>query len=537
MTDLSKEYCLYLRKSRTDLEAEAHGEGETLARHEKALLELARRQKLPVTQCYKEIVSGETIAARPVMQRLLDDVGRGRWAGVLVMEVERLARGDTMDQGLVAQTFQYSDTKIITPLKTYDPQNEFDEEYFEFGLFMSRREYKTINRRLQRGRLESVKEGKYVANQPPYGYQRTKLSKEKGFTLLPQPKQADVVRLIFELYTTGERRQDGTRRRLGVSLIARRLNELNIPPQKGENWSASSIRDILINPVYIGKVRWNFRPAIKKMVGGKVVIERPRLGKGDCLIFDGLHEGIIDPAVFTAAQELISKNPPAPATGEKTVKNPLAGLVNCGMCGRRMVRRPIGAKEGVRDVLMCPNTACSNVSADLKMVEERILRALEDWLGGYRLQWVLPQPQEDCLLKMKKTALEKVKKERKELRQQLTAIYALLERGIYDIETFTARKKAVEERVEQTRQEKEALIKAIRFHQEQETVNREEIPEAKTLPDVYRALTTPEAKNSFIKEILSKVVYIKEKSGRWHSTPDAFTLFLYPKLPEKSNRH
>ena len=47
----------------------------------------------------------------------------------------------------------------MTPSKTYDPENEFDEEYFEFGLFMSRREYKTINRRLQRGRAASIKEG------------------------------------------------------------------------------------------------------------------------------------------------------------------------------------------------------------------------------------------------------------------------------------------------------------------------------------------------------------------------------------------
>ena len=97
------------------------------------------------------------------------------------MEVERLARGDTIDQGIVAQTFKLSCTKIITPMKTYDPNNEYDEEYFEFGLFMSRREYKTINRRLQRGRVASVKEGKYVGNKSPYGYTRMKL--EHGILL------------------------------------------------------------------------------------------------------------------------------------------------------------------------------------------------------------------------------------------------------------------------------------------------------------------------------------------------------------------
>ena len=44
------EYFIYLRKSRADMEAEAHGEGETLARHERALLELAKRLHLNVTQ-------------------------------------------------------------------------------------------------------------------------------------------------------------------------------------------------------------------------------------------------------------------------------------------------------------------------------------------------------------------------------------------------------------------------------------------------------------------------------------------------------
>ena len=84
------------------------------------------------------------------------------------MEVERLARGNTTDQGIVADTFKYSDTKIVTPNKIYDPGDEFDEEYFEFGLFMSRREYKTINRRLQRGRRASLSEGKYIAGKATY---------------------------------------------------------------------------------------------------------------------------------------------------------------------------------------------------------------------------------------------------------------------------------------------------------------------------------------------------------------------------------
>ena len=100
-------YLIYLRKSRMDMEAEARGEGETLARHRTTLLALARRMGLEIGGIYEEIVSGETIAARPQMQRLLSEVEAGQWEGVLVMEVERLARGDSIDQGIVAQAFKY----------------------------------------------------------------------------------------------------------------------------------------------------------------------------------------------------------------------------------------------------------------------------------------------------------------------------------------------------------------------------------------------------------------------------------------------
>ena len=86
------------------------------------------------------------------------------------MDVDRLARGDTIDQGRVQRAFFYSGTQIVTPTKTYDPSNEYDNEYFEFNLFMSRREYATIKRRMQRGRERSSSDGYYVGNVAPYGW-------------------------------------------------------------------------------------------------------------------------------------------------------------------------------------------------------------------------------------------------------------------------------------------------------------------------------------------------------------------------------
>lgn len=290
--------CLYLRKSRADREAEARGEGETLARHERILLDLAKSRGYNVGAIYKEIVSGETISARPVMQQVLHEVEAGMWDGVLVVEVERLARGDTIDQGTVSRAFQYSDTKIITPSKTYDPNNEFDEEYFEFGLFMSRREYKTIKRRLNAGRISSVKEGKYCGNKPPYGYERVKLSGEKGYTLQPIPAQADIVRMIFSWYSGADGNQ------IGVAKIVRKLNDMGVKSALGKDWTPVSVQSILVNPVYTGMIRWNGRKTVKSIQNGAVIRSRPRAKADDVLLFPGRHPAIISKDMYDTVQRI-----------------------------------------------------------------------------------------------------------------------------------------------------------------------------------------------------------------------------------------
>lgn len=531
-------YCIYLRKSRADAEAEARGEGETLARHEKALLELAKKLRLNISEIYREIVSGETIAARPVMQQLLSEVEQGVWNGVLVMEVERLARGDTIDQGIVAQTFKYSSTKIITPVKTYNPGNEFDEEYFEFGLFMSRREYKTINRRLQNGRLASVKEGKYVANKPPYGYERIRIKGDKGFTLAIVPEEAEIIKTIFEWYTIGEKQPDSSFKRLGTSLIARRLNNMCVPAKSGGDWSVATIRDILINPVYTGKIRWNWRRSVKKMVDGQVEISRPR--SNDCVIYPGLHPAIIPDEVFNAAQELIKKNPPRPIQEHNTVKNPLSGLVVCGKCGRKMVRRPYTGKVQP-DTLICPLPSCKNVSSRLDIVEARILQALSDWLIDYKFSLNLKEAEakkySDKLLsqtELQRKAISKLRAELTRLNSQLDRSYDLLEQGVYDSETFLRRSRSLTEQIERTKANISALEEVLNVGLMREEAAVNIIPKVERLLSVYRRLSDPKDKNDMLKEVLEKVVYSKEKGTRWQGSPDDFAITLYPKIPSPS---
>lgn len=502
------------------MEAEARGEGETLARHEKILLDLAKKKKLSITQIHREIVSGETISSRPVMQQLLNEVEQGLWKGVLVMEIERLARGDTIDQGIVAQAFKYSNTKIITPMKVYDPNNEFDEEYFEFGLFMSRREYKTINRRLQQGRVQSVKEGKYVGNIPPYGYVRKKLEDQKGYTLEPHPEQADIVKLIFKWYTSG----------IGVSLIVRKLNEMNAPTAKGGDWVNSTIQGMLRNPVYIGKVRWNSRPQVKKVVDGEIVKERPRADKDDWVIVDGLHPAIIDEDTFELAQQYLAENPSVPAPKKLGIKNPLAGLIVCGECGRKMVRRPYSS--GQPDSLICPVTSCDNVSSYLHFVEERLLHSLEEWLEAYKLNLGTADKDQhdDMEIELIKKAIDNCDKEMETLEKQLNSLHDLLEQGIYSTDTFLERSQIISNKINSNKAQRKELDKKLNKASTREENKRVIIPKAERVLELYDTFDTPAEKNKLLKEVIDKAVYIKTVKGRWHNNPDDFEITLYPKL-------
>lgn len=154
---------IYLRKSR----AEEHMSlDETLGRHMATLTEYAQKYGYLVDEAdiYKEVVSGESLFARPEMLRLMEAVSAGRYEAVLCMDMQRLGRGGMYDQGFILDTFKGAETLIVTPDRIYDLTKEMDEEAAEMQTFLSRSEYRMITKRLRRGTMHSVNNGAYMAN-------------------------------------------------------------------------------------------------------------------------------------------------------------------------------------------------------------------------------------------------------------------------------------------------------------------------------------------------------------------------------------
>ena len=506
-----EQYAMYLRKSRADIELEATGEMETLARHEKILLGTAKKLKLPVTKIYKEIVSGETIEARPVVQQLIDEVERGLWTGVLVMEIERLARGDTIDQGVIARAFKYHNTKIITPTKTYDPSNEFDEEYFEFGLFMSRREYKTINRRIQSGRIASASEGKFVGSTPPYGYDRLKITGEKGYTLAPN-QEADVVRLIYSMYVNG----------LGMTTIANKLDEMQIKPRYRDNWSKSTISDILKNPVYIGKIRWSYRQDKKQNIDGRLASRRTK--NTDCILVEGLHTAIVTIEDFTNVQKILELNRSQPVKKDLMLKNPFVGLIYCKICGGAMTR--LGAnKRNKYDTFKCSNRYCDNVSAPMFLIEERVLEILQSWLIRYEVS--IDDKATKANVKIKQQAIKDINGRLDKIDKQINKTHDLLELGVYDIDIFTKRHKTLTEQKNELQQSLNDLKLEVATDKSNVLIT----PLLKSVLGGYGNIDKAKQKNMLLRHVIERMDYVKHvpnRRGQLHN--DNFELTIHPKF-------
>lgn len=494
-----KQYAMYLRKSRADIEAEALGEMETLARHEKILTELAKRQGLKVVAKYKEIVSGESIQDRPKMQELLKDVYAKKYDGVLVMEVERLARGDTRDQGIVAEAFKYTNTLIITPVKTYDSNNQYDEEYFEFGLFMSRREYKTIQRRLMTGKLQAIKEGNYMGSLPPYGYDIDKRGRNDRTLVLNE--QSKYVEMMFNWYVND---------RMSPGEIARKLTAMGVPTKTGNpEWNRAVIKDILQNNLYTGKIRWYRRKRIKEFEDGMVSKKKRRQLSEDYLIVDGKHPAIISQELFDKAQELFVGQ--VPIAANRTIVNPLAKLLVCKHCGKGIAFQGYKCRNGrtTPRYVHRESQICNLKSAPADQVVNGVIQALQMYIEDFKFKMTNEAEQEEA--KRHAGIIESMQKELEKIKVQRSGLFDKLERGIYTDDEFLERKAVLTQRIESLEAAvlEERKNEPANVNYEEKIIKFSECVEMLKNPDI-----DGKAKNDFLKEIVSSIEYDVKDLGR-----------------------
>lgn len=376
----TEEILLYSRKSQTD--DPTMSVEEVLAKHEQMLdawvaRNMPDQDPIPEERRFREVVSGETIAGRPKLQQVLRLIESPRVRALLIVEPHRLSRGDLEDIGRLVKLLRYTDTLVITLEYTYDLRDARDRDQFERELKRGNEYLEYTKKILKNGRLASVAAGNYIGSVPPYGFDKTVVmdGKRRCPTLKENKEQADVVRLVFDLYVN---------QNMGRIKICNYLDELGVEPPKGERFSTSWVRETLKNVHYIGKVRWNWRPQVPAVEDGEIIVTRPQAKVGEYLTFEGRHDGLVPVELFEAAQEKLGKNPRVKSKAK--LRNPFAGVLFC-QCGRSMVFQTGKSIKGMADRLVCPDQRrCGTGSCTYDAFMDQMLRIMADCVEDFELR-------------------------------------------------------------------------------------------------------------------------------------------------------
>lgn len=498
----------YLRKSQSDdptLTVE-----EVLENHEKILDDWTERHlggKIPERNKFREVVSGETMKERPGILQILRMIESPNIKAVLVVEPQRLTRGDGEEIGRLMKLFKYTNTLIVTPYRTYDLRDDYDWEALERELRKGNDYLEYSKKILNRGRLLSVSQGNYIGNVPPYGYDKDWVmdGKRKCPTLKINPEQANVVQMIFDMYVN----QD-----LGRNVICRKLDSLGVKPPRGKHWSPEAMYDMLDNIHYIGKVRWNFRKTVNIVEGGEIRKTRPKMEIGEYLIYDGKHPAIISEELFNAAQEKKGRNNRAKPNTK--IRNPLASLLFC-RCGRAMTLRTYKYNNGKPRLLCDGQVHCGTGSCLYDEMIERVIAVLEECIEDFEIR--LNTDTGDSA-KLHAKLIKSLEKKRDELEKRELSQWAAQtnpdESQRMPVHIF----KALNEQLLKEKEEvKEALCKAY----ESMPAPVDYTEKIARFRDALEALRDPDVdaqtKNTLLKKCIDRIEYHRDKPERVKRDP------------------
>ena len=332
-----KEKCyLYIRVS-TAMQVD----GYSLDAQKDRLVKFAEFQGMEIVREYCDAgKSGKSITGRPEFQQMLQDVADDRdgVSYILVFKLSRFGR-NAADVLNSLQYIQDYGVNLICVEDGIDSSKDSGKLTITVLSAVAEIERENILVQTMEGRRQKAREGKWNGGQAPFGY----LLDSKNSTLIVNPEEAEIVRIIFDKFIHTD---------MGADSISNYLNQhgyskKKLRDQEVSHFSRSTIIKILDNPVYAGKIAYG-KSVTEKVKGTRDQYRRVK--QDEYLLADGLHESIIDPETWEAAK---AKRKVTGVKWNKTHsldhEHILSGILKCPVCGSGMagtVRRRKNKKTG-----------------------------------------------------------------------------------------------------------------------------------------------------------------------------------------------
>lgn len=308
--------------------------------------------------------SGTSSRKRTEFLRMIKDAEKGLFQVIIVHKLDRFSR-DKYDSAFYKRKLKQCGVKLISVTEQLDdsPESVILESVIEG---MAEYYSKNLARETMKGLKENAYQCKHTGGMPPLGYD---VNSEKKYII--NEREAESVRLIFEMYITGYSQSD----------MVNELNERGFKTKLGTIFKTNSIHSILTNEKYTGVYVYN--KSAKKNAFGKRNSHAYK-DESEIIRIEGGMPQIISKETFEKAQEVLKARKRAPGANKAKESYLLAGLIRCGCCGkhyqgnrRKAKNKPIYVSYRCSYRRLTSSKVCDNKEIRKEYIEKYVLSELE----------------------------------------------------------------------------------------------------------------------------------------------------------------
>ena len=432
-------------------------EGYSIDEQERLLIEWCKKMGYEVYKCYADRgISGKDIKSRPSLKELLSDAEEKKFDMVISWKINRISRKleDVLKIVNLLENNNITFKSYSEPFETNTPAGKMQ---FQMMALIGEFERGTIAQNVKMGMCAKARAGEWCGGRV-LGYDLVQMEKQPGAKrtktkLVINEKEAEAVRFIFNEYGNGK----------GYKAITNQLNKIGHKTKLGNDFSVGSIREIITNPVYIGKVRYNVRQNWSE--------KRRRNINANPIITDGIHEAIIDEKLWDKVQAILSSKQGKPARVHDG-EFPLTGILKCPKCGAGMVisRTTNKLADGTKKRIAyyaCGNwknkgtAVCNSNSVRADKANEYVFNKLSELLTNEKMvKSIVRNVNNERARKVNpaKKDLVKIDNELEKLDKKRAKLFEAYEDEIITKEEFRERKDELTKRVKALEEEKAPLL-------------------------------------------------------------------------------
>lgn len=268
---------------------------------------------------------------RPEFKRMIDDIETGKINMVIVKNLSRFGREYAQMGMYIEHYFEEKGVRFISVAENIDSKNGIDNLVLPFTNVINSFYARQASSKTKAAKEARAKSGMFLGSHAPFGYVKDPNDRHH---LIVDPPAAEVVKEIFKLFADGVGyvRMTKILRERGVLNPQAYFNQNNPDYYKNSDywrkpydWHATSIRVILNNPVYLGKVVYG-----RSKQKGFFDKRREEVPEDEWIVTENAHEPLISQELWDTVHQMMKAR--RRENGSHEVQ-PFAGLVKCASCG------------------------------------------------------------------------------------------------------------------------------------------------------------------------------------------------------------